>query len=135
MDPRGKARLCAQCDTLVHDLSSMRESEARRFLAKEPRSLCVRYLFDANGNIWFSDSKLVPPASLVRGKRLAGTLLLAAALSTPVLTEACGGASPYDDVYVRNADAGEDADADAERAPADAQVGEGGAADAGDGGG
>src|SRR5262245_47315726 len=53
MDPRGSARFCGQCDKLVHDLSSMTEQAARRLLQSTSESLCVRYLHDATGTIWF----------------------------------------------------------------------------------
>jgi hypothetical protein len=96
MDPRGSARLCGQCDKLVHDLSGMGERAARELLGSTSSSLCVRYLYDATGQIWFEDKQaLVPPAALTRKRTaLAAAAVMAAA---PVLFQACGGAGldPY----------------------------------------
>ena len=102
MSPRGRARLCAQCDKLVHDLSALRESEARALLAGANGSLCVRYLYDEHGAIWFSTSKLN------RAKR-AGALT-AATVALPLLVQACGGLGPYDgpNDYNPFADAGKE---------------------------
>ena len=44
MDPRDKARFCGECKKLVHDLSSLRETDAKRLLASRGEGLCVRYL-------------------------------------------------------------------------------------------
>lgn len=85
-----RKRLCAACDTVVHDLSAMSEDEARALLASRDRArLCVRYLYDARtGEIAFEG--LVPAASLTARmkQRFAQAALLAAPL---VLVEACGG--------------------------------------------
>jgi hypothetical protein len=98
MQPRGTARLCATCDRLVHDLSALTEREARALLRKPPaEGLCVRYLYDAVGNVWFGDDPahgVIPRARLLR--RRASTAAAVTALSlVPLLTEACGGANPY----------------------------------------
>jgi hypothetical protein len=98
MTPRGKARLCETCDKLVHDLSGRSEEEARALLgAPRTDGLCIRYLHDADGNIWFDSAgrdRLVPPQRLARGTAIAAAVALVAA---PVLIEACGGANPYYD--------------------------------------
>jgi hypothetical protein len=91
-------RLCAECQTIVRDLSSMRQEEARALLdGAEGARLCVRYLYDASGRVVFageedvSRAKIVPAFRLTqRAKaRIARAALLAAPL---VLFEACGGA-------------------------------------------
>ena len=132
MQPRGTARLCDTCDKLVHNLSAMTERDARRLLRQPLRqSLCIRYLHDAEGNVWFGSDvseALIPANRIVRGG-LAIAASAAALALTPLLTEACGGASPYDDAYSRGADAG----ANGPREPASVRVGRGADA-AGEGG-
>jgi hypothetical protein len=111
MQARGTARLCDTCDKLVHNLSAMTEREARELLRRPPnQGLCIRYLYDAEGKVWFgSDASeaLIPESRIVRGG-LAIAASAAALALTPLLMEACGGASPYDDAYSR-ADAGANA--------------------------
>jgi hypothetical protein len=100
MSPRGKARLCGQCDKLVHDLSAMTERAARALLETRPtEGLCIRYLHDATGEIWFGAraERVVPASRLAR--RGAAAMSAAALLLVPVLTEACGGAAPDRNPY------------------------------------
>jgi hypothetical protein len=114
MSPRGTARLCGECDKVVHDLSALSEREARSLLrARSTEGLCIRYLHDANGDIWFGGrgpgeaDGLVPVARLAR--RGAAMAAAAALVLTPVLTEACGGAAPGPNPYnypFESADAG-----------------------------
>jgi hypothetical protein len=101
MDPRGSARLCGQCDKLVHDLSSMTEASARALLKSTEGGLCVRYLYDVTGRVWFSDTneRHVPAHRLNRARRAA--VVASALIAAPLLMQACGGASPDDDVYGR----------------------------------
>lgn len=91
-------RLCAECQTVVRDLSSMHEEEARALLASSAGArLCVRYLCDTSGRVVFAGdeetarARIVPAYKLTaRAKaRIAQAALLAAPL---VLFEACGGA-------------------------------------------
>jgi hypothetical protein len=97
MSPRGAARLCSMCDKLVHDLSAMTEGEARALLGtRSAAGLCIRYLYDAEGQIWFGNrapDRLVPAGRLARRGALMATA--AALVIVPALTEACGGANPY----------------------------------------
>jgi hypothetical protein len=128
MDPRGSARFCGKCDKLVHDLSALGERAARELMEQTPESLCVRYLHDATGQIWFgSERELVPTAALSRKKRSLTAAALVAV--TPVLFQACGGADPYGP-YRFGDDAGvdqEDQDAGMPpNVPIDATSGEGG---------
>jgi hypothetical protein len=108
MDPRGRARLCRSCDKLVHDLSGMSEGEAGQLLAQTPTSLCVRYLYDATGKIWFTDDlcQVVPRERLSRGAR--GVVALSALVAAPLLFQACGGADNSDWRYppAQDADGG-----------------------------
>jgi hypothetical protein len=110
MVPLGRrVRLCGQCTKVVHDLSSMTESGARALL-RRPRNegLCIRYLHDIHGNVWFGDRE---PSRMAPAGRLARRGLAALAIAAvPALLEACGGASPgtYDPAV---ADAGDGTDA------------------------
>ncbi len=85
LERRAKGRFCGHCNKLVHDLSSLSEREARKVLASASEALCVRYLHDETGEIYFAE-RLVPPKRLTRGR--AGALAIAA----PLLIQACGGA-------------------------------------------
>jgi len=103
MTPESGARLCGACDKLVHDLSSMSEQRAKRLLASK-ENLCVRYLFDEHGNIWFAGDR--PPLAarlLNRAKRGAAA---AAILVAPFTLQACMGAAMADDVPDYESDAG-----------------------------
>jgi hypothetical protein len=89
MKPGQKGRYCDACKKTVHDLSAMTRREARALLAAPPtEGLCVRYLYDAHGDIAFRDT--VPAGSLVRAKR---ALAAAAALALPMSLAACMGAA------------------------------------------
>jgi hypothetical protein len=105
MDPRGTARFCGSCNKLVHDLSLLGEAKARALLRSAPESLCVRYLHDETGKIWFGEAptKLVATDRLTRGKRAMAAAALAV---TPMLIQACGGADPGDDERWSRTDAG-----------------------------
>jgi hypothetical protein len=102
MDPRGRKRLCGSCDKLVHDLSALEEKEAGELLAGAS-SLCVRYLYDENGRIWFRQDlaavtpAIIPDHRLKRGAK--GALALSAMLAAPVLFQACGGNNGYNGYY------------------------------------
>lgn len=118
MDPRGTARFCGSCEKLVHDLSAMSERKARALLSTSSEALCVRYLHDATGEIWFAPERrpLIGGDRLARGKRgLAAAALLAAA---PALFQACGGADnggygPYRDGDAAAPDDNDGAEAEA----------------------
>src|SRR4051812_45824033 len=87
MNPRKTGRCCGDCKKVVHDLSSMREADAMKRVAEAPEGLCVRYLHDEHGNIWFRDtSSLLSPGSLLRN-----SASLPAPALMPMLT-ACMGA-------------------------------------------
>jgi len=136
-----RGRLCAACETVVHDLSSMSEAEARAVLAqRETARLCVRYLYDVDGRVVFAGrelagARIIPDYALTRKAkvRLARAAMLAAPL---VLFQACGGASAgFSGGY--QTDGGDEenaghrlADPDVSDAGADAR--DGGTADGGD---
>lgn len=93
MDPRGTARFCGSCSKLVHDLSAMTEQEARALLSQTTEQLCVRYLYDAAGEIWFEPTRaaLVDARALTKkGRR---SLAAGAVAAVPMLFQACGGAN------------------------------------------
>lgn len=87
MTPRSAAngRFCGDCQKVVRDLSSMRAGEAKKLLANAPAGLCVRYLHDEYGNVWFKDQALLSRGNLL--KKAAG---LAALAMTPLLTACMG---------------------------------------------
>lgn len=81
-------RFCEACRTVVHDLSSMTEAEARTLLdARASEGLCVRYLADDAGRLHFLPD--VPASLLSRAKRAA---LAAAMMAGPLSLTACMGA-------------------------------------------
>jgi hypothetical protein len=87
MNPRKTGRFCGDCKKVVEDLSSMREADAKRRVAAAPEGLCIRYLHDEHGNVWFQDTPLVSPGSLLRkGASLAALALM------PMLTACMGSA-------------------------------------------
>lgn len=95
MSPAGaRARLCAQCDKTVHDLSAMKSAEVEALVAAGP--LCVRYLYDVHGRILFdvpAGASIVPASALTsRAQRKRWAALAAVAVSA-IVFEACGGAS------------------------------------------
>lgn len=94
MQPQGRKRLCGSCDKLVHDLSALEEKEAGELLAGAS-SLCVRYLYDENGRIWFRRDLAVATPAIIPDHRLKqgakGALALSAMLAAPLLFQACGG--------------------------------------------
>jgi hypothetical protein len=88
MKPGDKGRYCGACKKTVHDLSALTKREARALLAAPTtEGLCVRYLYDAHGDIAFTDT--VPASRLVCAKR---ALVAAAALALPMTLNACMGA-------------------------------------------
>ena len=92
MNPRQKGRFCGDCKKVVHDLSSLREADAKKRVAEAPEGLCIRYLHDEHGNIWFQDTSLVSPGSLFRkGASLAALALM------PMLTACMGSALATDE--------------------------------------
>lgn len=111
MTPAGDhARSCANCATLVHDLSTMSLEAARATLASE--GVCVRYLYDRDGKLVFGappgDAVIVPAAALVSKRSRRQWLAIASVVALPVLLEACG---PGDAPITKTQDAGgEDSD-------------------------
>ncbi|MEI9885803.1 MAG: hypothetical protein WDN08_04745 [Rhizomicrobium sp.] len=87
MNPRKTGRFCGDCKKVVQDLSSMREADAKQRVAAAPEGLCIRYLHDEHGNIWFKDTPLLSPGSLLkRGATLAAVALM------PMLSACMGSA-------------------------------------------
>lgn len=88
MKPGDRKRFCGECKKHVHDLSSMTQNEAREVLQSRPtEGLCVRYLYDANGDVVFRGAPM-PASFLSRAKRIA------AAAALPMSLAACSGAQP-----------------------------------------
>jgi hypothetical protein len=98
MSPAAGGRLCAECHTVVRDLSSMSERDARALLESAgPSRLCVRYLYDGAGHVRFAgdpdvaEARIVP-AFRLSARRRAQAARLALVAAPFVLFEACGGA-------------------------------------------
>ncbi len=89
----GQKRFCDACKKHVHDLSAMSPAEARGVLdAPRARDLCVRYLYDDEGNILFRPSSdLVSPSMLARVRRF---VTAAGVVVAPLSLNACMGAAP-----------------------------------------
>lgn len=128
-----RARLCADCNTVVRDLSAMGEEEAKRLLASQSGRVCLRYLFDpATGEIAFTGQAPLIPADRL-GSSLRKKIARGLAVAAPVLLQACGGGlgayeepsrqDPFEaatpTVAPERTDAG---DARAPKAPADAAL-------------
>ncbi len=141
MSPRGaRARLCAACDKVVHDLSAMDEDAVRELVAAGPA--CVRYLYDVHGRILFggppAGAKVIPASSLLSKAARSKWAAMAAVAASAIVFEACGG-NDGGRGYTEERDAGPapkatPAPAPVERVPADAGIADdaGDAADAGD---
>lgn len=86
MNPRKTGRFCGDCKKVVQDLSSMKQADAKRRVAEAPEGLCIRYLHDEHGNIWFKDTPLVAAGNLLRKS----ASLVAAIALMPVLTACMG---------------------------------------------
>ncbi|APR85021.1 Hypothetical protein A7982_10370 [Minicystis rosea] len=87
-----KKRFCGECKKHVHDLSQMSRTEARALLSSPTtEGLCVHYLYDERGAVWFAEeAKLVAPSRLARMKRFVAA---AAAVAAPLSLTACMGAA------------------------------------------
>jgi hypothetical protein len=108
MDPRDKSRFCGECKKVVHDLRSMKEKDARKLLSTpSTEGLCVRYMYDEVGNIWFADSFFMRTEGLL--KKVAAAAAIA---SAPFLTACMGAYAGPDgiDPAVTQDDGGSDTD-------------------------
>jgi hypothetical protein len=91
MTPAEGGRFCGSCKKVVRDLSGMNETEARALLRRpHNEELCVRYVHDAQGNVFFAEDlqrrAMVSASFLNRAKRVASA---AVALAAPVALAAC----------------------------------------------
>jgi tRNA-binding EMAP/Myf-like protein len=96
MTAEGKKRFCQACKKHVQDLSQMSEAEAQALLATPPaEGLCVRYLYDAFGNVLFDlvDTRIVPASRLVRARNALAKGAVMAGLAASV-TACMGAAQP-----------------------------------------
>lgn len=82
MTPAEGGRFCGDCKKVVRNLSAMTEREAKKLLRKtNDGSLCVRYVYDAQGKIFFgADAPRpdVPVSSLLKRVAVAASLAVAA---------------------------------------------------------
>lgn len=68
---------CGHCSKTVHVLSTMTESEARRFLTEHAgQDVCVSYAMSTKGEIRFRPEPVVPVASLVRRPKVAAAAVI-----------------------------------------------------------
>jgi hypothetical protein len=88
MTAAGRKRFCADCKKYVHDLSRMKEDDAKALL-ETGKDLCVRYVYDEVGNVVFDID--VRASALVRAKRFAKA---AALVALPMSLTACMGTAP-----------------------------------------
>jgi hypothetical protein len=145
MTPADGGRFCGDCKKVVRDLARMTRDEAQEMLAAPDRAeLCVRYIYDAQGKVFFREAQanMVPANFLHRAKRAA---LTAAAMSLAACSDPSSMFSDPSDpgpgvlmgaVAIdvgerpRDADAGSDADAQAEDATPSTDAGADTSADA-----
>lgn len=76
MDGEGAVRFCRLCKKDVHDVSAMSEEEARAFLSSGEQP-CIRYVFDARGEVLFAGRpgllpRIAAAAALTFGGLVAG---------------------------------------------------------------
>lgn len=87
MTAAGKKKFCADCKKFVHDLSRMKEDEAKALL-ETGKDLCVRYVYDELGNVVFDiDQKMLRASALTRFAKAAAIVAL------PLSLTACMGAA------------------------------------------
>lgn len=88
-----RARLCADCNKIVHDVSAMQAHEVRGLLAEGP--VCVRYLYDVHGRVLLGGAppgaRIVPASALLSRVARSKWLAAAAVAASAIVFEACGG--------------------------------------------
>lgn len=93
-----RARLCAECNKVVHDVSAMKASEVRGLLADGP--VCVRYLYDVHGRVLLggapAGARIVPASALLSRVARSKWLAAAAVAASAIVFEACGGNNGQD---------------------------------------
>lgn len=87
MDGDERKRLCASCDTHVHNLSDMNHDEAQALLGSTP-DICVMYATDDHGAALYRDSP-DPQWRLSLQLKGAQRLIQAAALALPMVFAGC----------------------------------------------
>jgi hypothetical protein len=135
-----RARLCADCNKVVHDVSAMKAYEVRGLLADGP--VCVRYLYDVHGRVLLggapAGARIVPASALLSRVARSKWLAAAAVAASAIVFEACGGNDgrggtsgvlDQPDAAPTNPRATEQP---AEHVPSQPTVGDGGEPDAGD---
>jgi hypothetical protein len=93
MTPADKGRFCGDCKKVVRDLSQMTETDASALVrSAHGGDLCVRYLHDKHGKVFFEEdlarrAGLLPRSFLNRARR---TAVAAASFAVPVFLQGCG---------------------------------------------
>lgn len=80
MTPVERGRFCSDCQKKVHDLSSMPESDAQVLLESDD-DICISYLSNADGEVRFQPSRVVPLHQLARRASVATAAGLSLALA------------------------------------------------------
>lgn len=80
MTPAERGRFCSTCQTKVHDLSAMPESDAQALLESDD-DICISYLSTAGGEVRFQPDRVVPIHRLVRRASMATAAGLSLALA------------------------------------------------------
>ncbi len=95
MRPEERGRYCFECRTKVHDLSTMTEAEAERFLERTAsQEVCVSYEHDDDGQVMF---RAPAPAPIVPISRLRRPRTAAAALMGAGMAAALAACAPHGD--------------------------------------
>jgi hypothetical protein len=119
-----RARLCAQCNKVVHDLTAMTEREVRGVVGDGP--VCVRYLYDVHGRVLFggapAGAKIVPASALLSRAARSRWLAAAALAATAIVFEACGGNDGSTSSSRSSSGSSDDADAATPNDPAPPRV-------------
>ncbi len=73
MTPAEGGRFCGECKKVVRDLSKLTRAEARKLVVERSGDLCVRYVHNAKGDVFFADmpSNVVPASMVNRAARAA----------------------------------------------------------------
>lgn len=112
MRPEERGRFCFECQTKVHDLSSMTETEAERFLERTAcEDVCISYLHAPDGSIIFQKraprpAPVIPISRLSRPRTAATTgTTVRAALAGVGMAAALAACAPHGEgPKVREAD-------------------------------
>ena len=80
MTPAEGGRFCGDCKKVVRDLSKLTREQARKALVEGAGELCVRFVHNAKGDVFFADMppQVVPVSMLNKAARAAFTAAVVA---------------------------------------------------------